>query len=149
MEDYDTSIPNLNNVCNRCLLNTYAILGLSHVTLCALLHSNISPLEELYADTSMALDLYVCVCCVWKSTALNWLHVVILVPAACYWCMISALPSIFRGEVYVFATCMCGQAIMMYNLQRYADTMAVLEPLYRNIEPIDEVHCSCSYFCLF
>ena len=29
--------------------------------------------------------------------------------------------------------------MMMYNLQRYADAMAVLEPLYRNIEPIDEV----------
>ncbi|KAG0567961.1 hypothetical protein KC19_7G175300 [Ceratodon purpureus] len=28
--------------------------------------------------------------------------------------------------------------MMMYNLQRYADAMAVLEPLYRNIEPIDE-----------
>jgi hypothetical protein len=53
--------------------------------------------------------------------------------------MISTLPSISRGEIYVFATRMWGQAMMMYNLQRYADAMAVLEPLYRNIEPIDEV----------
>lgn len=27
----------------------------------------------------------------------------------------------------------------MYHLQRYAAAMSVLEPLYRNIEPIDEV----------
>ena len=39
--------------------------------------------------------------------------------------------------------------MMMYNLQRYADAKAVLEPLYRNIEPIDEVHCSCSYLFYF
>jgi CCR4-NOT transcription complex subunit 10 len=32
-------------------------------------------------------------------------------------------------------------AVMMYHLQQYADGMSVLEPLYRNIEPIDEV-CS-------
>ncbi|KAH9557046.1 hypothetical protein CY35_07G065200 [Sphagnum magellanicum] len=29
-------------------------------------------------------------------------------------------------------------AVMMYHLQQYADGMSVLEPLYRNIEPIDE-----------
>jgi hypothetical protein len=27
----------------------------------------------------------------------------------------------------------------MYHLQRYAAAMVILEPLYRNIEPIDEV----------
>ena len=35
------------------------------------------------------------------------------------------------------------QALIMYHLQRYAAAMSILEPLYRNIEPIDEV---CGFF---
>ncbi|CAK9238128.1 unnamed protein product, partial [Sphagnum troendelagicum] len=30
-------------------------------------------------------------------------------------------------------------AVMMYHLQQYADAMSVLEPLYSNVEPIDEI----------
>lgn len=30
------------------------------------------------------------------------------------------------------------QAVMLYHLQKYAAAMSVLEPLFRNIEPIDE-----------
>lgn len=37
----------------------------------------------------------------------------------------------------------------MYHLQRYAAAMAVLEPLYRNIEPIDEVCYSYIYASFF
>jgi hypothetical protein len=42
---------------------------------------------------------------------------------------------------YILWVFLCLQAVMMYHLQQYADGMSVLEPLYRNIEPIDEV-CS-------
>ncbi|CAK9238131.1 unnamed protein product [Sphagnum troendelagicum] len=45
-------------------------------------------------------------------------------------------------------------AVMMYHLQQYADAMSVLEPLYSNIEPIDEACsnllwslCACSDSC--
>jgi CCR4-NOT transcription complex subunit 10 len=30
-------------------------------------------------------------------------------------------------------------AVMMYHLQQYDDEMSVLEPLYSNVEPIDEI----------
>jgi hypothetical protein len=47
---------------------------------------------------------------------------------------------------------------MMYHLQQYADAMSVLEPLYSNVEPIDEAcsnllwslcACSSSYLSTF
>ncbi|CAK9882803.1 unnamed protein product [Sphagnum jensenii] len=49
-------------------------------------------------------------------------------------------------------------AVMMYHLQQYADAMSVLEPLYSNVEPIDEAcsnllwslcACSGSYLSTF